>query len=117
MIVSSILANTSYLGHPMVYTLMGGKALTNAVLFDVVVSYLTLMIGAFGVGAAFGTKAGEFGQSALPLSLLRCSRCGQIWGGPRRRPQVDDDRAIWAHATIAQPSLRPCGGPRLPQTS
>jgi len=58
-IVSSILANTSYLGYPMVYTLMGGKALTNAVLFDVVVSYLTLMLGAFGVGAAFGTKAGE----------------------------------------------------------
>ena len=58
-IVSAILANTSYLGYPMVYTLMGGEALTNAVLFDVVVSYLTLMIGAFGVGAAFGTKAGE----------------------------------------------------------
>ncbi len=58
-IVSAILANTSYLGYPMVYTLMGGDALTNAVLYDVVVSYLTLMIGAFGVGAAFGTKAGE----------------------------------------------------------
>ena len=58
-ICSAILANTSYLGYPMVYTLMGGEALTNAVLFDVVVSYLTLMIGAFGVGAAFGTKAGE----------------------------------------------------------
>jgi predicted permease len=58
-IVSSILANTSYLGYPLIYTLMGGDALTDAVLFDVVVSYLTLMIGAFGVGAAFGTKAGE----------------------------------------------------------
>lgn len=58
-ICCSILANTSYLGYPMVYSLMGGEALTNAVLFDVVVSYLTLMIGAFGVGAAFGTKAGE----------------------------------------------------------
>jgi len=58
-ICASILANTSYLGYPLVYTLMGGDALTDAVLFDVVVSYLTLMIGAFGVGAAFGTKAGE----------------------------------------------------------
>ncbi|MCB0863466.1 MAG: hypothetical protein KDB66_09680 [Solirubrobacterales bacterium] len=58
-IVSSILANTSYLGYPMVYTLMGGDALTQAVLFDVVVSYLTFMLGAFAVGAAFGTKAGE----------------------------------------------------------
>ncbi|HMT05730.1 MAG TPA: hypothetical protein PKD76_09320 [Solirubrobacterales bacterium] len=58
-ICSAILANTSYLGYPMVYSLMGGDALADAVLFDVVVSYLTLMIGAFGVGAAFGTKAGE----------------------------------------------------------
>ncbi len=58
-IASSVLANTSYLGYPLIYTLMGGDALTEAVLFDVVVSYSTLMIGAFGVGAAFGTKAGE----------------------------------------------------------
>lgn len=58
-ICSAILANTSYLGYPMVYTLMGGDELTDAVLFDVVVSYLTFMLGAFAVGAAFGTKAGE----------------------------------------------------------
>ena len=58
-ICCAILANTSYLGYPMVYALMGGDALTEAVLFDVVVSYLTLMLGAFAVGAAFGTKAGE----------------------------------------------------------
>ncbi|MDQ5894674.1 MAG: hypothetical protein QG596_935 [Actinomycetota bacterium] len=58
-ICCAILANTSYLGYPMVYTLMGGDALSEAVLFDVVVSYLTFMLGAFAVGAAFGTKAGE----------------------------------------------------------
>jgi predicted permease len=58
-ICSAILANTSYLGYPMVYALMGGDELTKAVLYDVVVSYLTLMLGAFAVGAAFGTKAGE----------------------------------------------------------
>ena len=58
-ICSSILANTSYLGYPTVYSLMGGDELTDAVLFDVVVSYLTFMLGAFAVGAAFGTKAGE----------------------------------------------------------
>lgn len=62
-ICSAILANTSYLGYPMVYALMGGDALTDAVLFDVAVSYLTFMLGAFAVGAAFGTKAGEgFGE-------------------------------------------------------
>ena len=70
-ICSAILANTSYLGYPMVYTLMGGEALTNAVLFDVVVSYLTLMIGAFGVGAAFGTKAGEGFRERLKAFFLK----------------------------------------------
>ncbi len=59
LICCAILANTSYLGYPMVYALMGGDELTKAVLYDVVVSYLTLMLGAFAVGAAFGTKAGE----------------------------------------------------------
>ena len=73
-IVSSILANTSYLGYPLVYTLMGGDALTDAVLFDVVVSYLTLMIGAFGVGAAFGTKAGEGFRERLKAFSSR-TRC------------------------------------------
>lgn len=70
-ICSAILANTSYLGYPMVYTLMGGEALSNAVLFDVVVSYLTLMIGAFGVGAAFGTKAGEGFRQRLKAFFLK----------------------------------------------
>lgn len=70
-ICSAILANTSYLGYPMVYTLMGGEALSNAVLFDVVVSYLTLMIGAFGVGAAFGTKAGEGFRERLKSFFLK----------------------------------------------
>ena len=70
-IVSSILANTSYLGYPLVYTLMGGDALTDAVLFDVVVSYLTLMIGAFGVGAAFGTKAGEGFRARLKAFFFK----------------------------------------------
>lgn len=70
-ICCSILANTSYLGYPMVYSLMGGDALTEAVLFDVVVSYLTLMLGAFAVGAAFGTKAGEGFRERLRAFFFR----------------------------------------------
>ena len=53
------------------YFLMGGDALTDAVLFDVVVSYLTLMIGAFGVGAAFGTKAGEGFRARLKAFFFK----------------------------------------------
>jgi len=70
-ICCAILANTSYLGYPMVYALMGGDALTEAVLFDVVVSYSTLMLGAFAVGAAFGTKAGEGFRERLKSFFLR----------------------------------------------
>ncbi|MGB0121154.1 MAG: AEC family transporter [Solirubrobacterales bacterium] len=70
-ICCAILANTSYLGYPMVYALMGGDALTEAVLFDVVVSYLTLVLGAFAVGAAFGTKAGEGFRERFRSFLFR----------------------------------------------
>lgn len=70
-ICCAILANTSYLGYPLVYALMGGDALTEAVLFDVVVSYLTLMLGAFAVGATFGTKAGEGFRERLKAFFLR----------------------------------------------
>jgi len=70
-ICCAILANTSYLGYPMVYTLMGGDELSDAVLFDVVVSYLTLTLGAFGVGAALGTKAGEGFKERLRAFFLK----------------------------------------------
>lgn len=54
-----ITSNTGYLGYPMVLTLMGGDALSQGVIYDVVVSGTGLMLLAFGVGAAFGTRAGE----------------------------------------------------------
>jgi predicted permease len=57
-ICCSVTSNTGYLGYPMVLTLMGGDDLGQAVVYDVVVSGTALMLLAFGVGAAFGTKAG-----------------------------------------------------------
>ena len=59
MICCSILSNTTYLGYPMVLTLMGGHQLSQGVIFDVVVSGTALFLFAFAVGATFGTKAGE----------------------------------------------------------
>lgn len=70
-ICCAILPNSSYLGYPMVFSLMGGEALSEAVLFDVVVSYLTFMLGAFAVGAAFGTKAGEGFRQRLRAFFLK----------------------------------------------
>ncbi len=54
-----IVSNTGYLGYPLVLTLMGGDDLTQGVVYDVVVSGIALMVYGFGVGAAFGTRAGE----------------------------------------------------------
>lgn len=59
----SVVANTGYLGYPLVLALMGSDDLSQGVAWDAVVSDVALTIFAFGVGAAFGTRAGEgFGQ-------------------------------------------------------
>lgn len=58
-ICAAIVANTTYLGYPLTIALLGRDHLSTGVLFDVLVGGPTLMIGAFGVAAAFGTRAGE----------------------------------------------------------
>lgn len=58
-ICAAIVANTTYLGYPLTVALLGRDHLPIGVLFDVLVGGPTLMIGAFGVAAAFGTRAGE----------------------------------------------------------
>jgi predicted permease len=59
MICTVLVVNTGYLGYPMSVALLGRAQLSTAVLYDVLVSGPCLMLGAFAVGAAFGTKAGE----------------------------------------------------------
>ena len=54
-----LVANSAYLGYPLVATLLGSERLGEAVAFDVAVGTMALLIGAFSVGAAFGTKAGD----------------------------------------------------------
>jgi hypothetical protein len=51
--------NTGYLGYPLAVALLGRAQLSTAVLYDVLVTGPCLLLGAFAVGAAFGTKAGE----------------------------------------------------------
>jgi predicted permease len=58
-ICAAIVANTTYLGYPLTVALLGRDHLPTGVLFDVLVGGPTLMLGAFGVAAAFGTRAGE----------------------------------------------------------
>ena len=59
MICTVLVVNSGYLGYPMSVALLGRAQLPTAVLYDVLVSGPCLMLGAFAVGAAFGTKAGE----------------------------------------------------------
>ncbi len=59
MICTVLVVNTAYLGYPMTVALLGRDQLSTAVLYDVLVSSPCLLLGAFAVGAAFGTRAGE----------------------------------------------------------
>lgn len=59
-VVSAVLCvNSAYLGYPLTVALLGRGQLPTAVLYDVLVCGPSLLLGAFAIGAAFGTKAGE----------------------------------------------------------
>jgi malate permease and related proteins len=58
-ICCALVANTGYLGYPLVAALLGFHRLSEAVVYDVLVSGPALLLGAFSVGAAFGSRAGE----------------------------------------------------------
>jgi predicted permease len=70
-ICAAIVANTTYLGYPLTVALLGRDHLPTGVLFDVLVGGPTLMIGAFGVAAAFGTRAGEGMRARVRTFFLR----------------------------------------------
>jgi len=59
-VICAVLAvNSAYMGYPLTVALLGREELSTAVLFDVLVCAPALLLGAFAVGAAFGTRAGE----------------------------------------------------------
>ena len=58
-ICAVLCVNSAYLGYPLTLALLGEDSLPTAVLYDVLVNAPTMLLGAFAVGAAFGTKAGE----------------------------------------------------------
>lgn len=55
----ALVANTGYLGYPLVAALLGFDSLSEAVVYDIIVSSPVLLLGAFSIGAAFGEGAGE----------------------------------------------------------
>ena len=71
LICSVLVANTAYLGYPLTVALLGHDRLSTSVLFDVLVSGPALMLGAFGVAAAFGNQAGEGWRGRARTFLTR----------------------------------------------
>ena len=70
-IVGTLAPNTGYLGYPLCASLLGFHALGQAVVYDVAVSVPNLLLIGFGVGAAFGTKAGEGPRQRVAAFLTR----------------------------------------------
>jgi predicted permease len=58
MMTCTLVANTGYLGYPLVAALLGLDKVGEGVAYDIGVGAPALLIGGFAVGAAFGTKAG-----------------------------------------------------------
>ena len=69
MVCAVLCVNTAYLGYPLTVALLGRDQLPTAVLYDMLVNAPTMLLGAFAVGAAFGTKAGESVARPGPLLL------------------------------------------------
>jgi predicted permease len=57
-LVCVLIANTGYLGYPVIAVLEGFDAISVAAAYDVLVGTAALLLGAFSVGAAFGELAG-----------------------------------------------------------
>lgn len=58
-VVCTLIANTGYLGYPLVAILLGFDRIGEAVIYDVGVGAPALLLAGFATAAAFGTKAGE----------------------------------------------------------
>jgi predicted permease len=67
----ALVANTGYLGYPLVAALLGFDRLSEAVVYDILVSSPVLLLGAFSVGAAFGERAGEGSRERIAAFFTR----------------------------------------------
>lgn len=66
-----LVVNTGYLGYAVVAALVDFDALGEAAAYDILVSSPALLLGAFAVGAAFGTRAGESPRERVRAFFLR----------------------------------------------
>ncbi|HSD79467.1 MAG TPA: transporter [Solirubrobacteraceae bacterium] len=66
-----VLANTGYLGVPLVAALLGGSQVGAAIAWDVMINAPMLFLVAFAIGATFGTRAGATPRARLRSYLVR----------------------------------------------
>ena len=71
LINASLHPNTGYLGLPLCAAALGTDSLDEAVAYDVLVGAPTLLLGVFGVGAAFGTRGGETVRDRVRVFFTR----------------------------------------------
>lgn len=67
----TLLANTAYLGYPLLAATLGVDSISDAVVYDLGVSAPALFLLAFGIGAAYGTRAGETPRERAIAFLTR----------------------------------------------
>ncbi len=72
----TLIGNSGYLGYPVVVAAFGFDALSVAVVYDILVSVPSLIVGGFGIGAAFGSAAGEGVRERTGAFLARNP---QLW--------------------------------------
>jgi predicted permease len=71
LMASVMQANTGYVGLPFVLALLGSHQLSTGVAYDILVTNPVLFLAVFGVGAAFGSRAGEGLGQRLRAFVLR----------------------------------------------
>jgi len=71
LLCATLIANTGYLGYPLIAAGFGFDALSEAIVYDLLVSAPSLVIGGFAIGAAFGAEAGEGVRERIGAFLLR----------------------------------------------
>ena len=68
---AALVANTGYLGLPLSAAVLGHDALGPAIAYDALLSTPVILLFGFGIGAAFGTTAGEGARARLRSYVVR----------------------------------------------
>ena len=71
LMVVAVISNTGFLGIPLSTAMLGREALGPAVAYDTMVNAPLVLIFAFGVGAALGTRAGETRRERVRAFFVR----------------------------------------------